>query len=246
VVLIGSIALYRINKEKILIEKKHELNRLDHLAFIGEMSTRIAHEIKNPLASLQAGIQLLESNLVQNEKTKDYFQKLTSEVQRVDRIVKGLLSYSREEQLSKKETDFLQLVEKVVTLNKQSIKDKKISWIIDGDDKNFIVTIDPLKIEQVIWNLILNAVQSIKEEGEIRASMVNSTPDRIQCIISDSGTGMTKEVQNKIFKPFFSTKSQGTGLGLAITKKIIIAHEGQIDINSKPGEGTTVKITLPR
>jgi signal transduction histidine kinase len=246
VVLIGSIALYRINKEKILIEKKHELNRLDHLAFIGEMSTRIAHEIKNPLASLQAGIQLLESNLVQNEKTKEYFQKLTSEVQRVDRIVKGLLSYSREEQLSKKDTDIRQLVEKVVALNKQSIKDKKISWTVNGDDKNFVVTIDPLKMEQVIWNLILNAVQAIKEEGEIKVSIVNSSPDLIQCIISDSGTGMTEEVQNKIFKPFFSTKSQGTGLGLAITKKIVVAHGGKININSKPGEGTTVKISLPR
>jgi signal transduction histidine kinase len=246
VVLIGSIALYRINKEKILIEKKNELNRLDHLAFIGEMSTRIAHEIKNPLASLQAGIQLLESNLAQDEKTTEYFQKLTSEVKRVDRIVKGLLSYSREEQLSKKETDIRPLVEKVVALNEQGIKDKKITWTVDADDKNFFVRIDPLKMEQVFWNLILNAVQAIKEEGEIKIWIGNNSKDHIHCIISDTGSGMTEETYKKIFKPFFSTKSQGTGLGLSITKKIILAHEGQIDIDSKPGEGTKVKITLPR
>jgi signal transduction histidine kinase len=246
VVLIGSIALYRINKEKILIEKKHELNRRDHLAFIGEMSTRIAHEIKNPLASLQAGIQLLESNLVQDEKTTDYFQKLTSEVQRVDRIVKGLLSYSREEQLSKKEVDIVPLIEKVVALNKQSVTDKNIKWTVESDDKNCLLLIDPLKMEQVFWNLILNAVQSIKNEGEIKASIKNNSADHLICIISDSGSGMSEEVQKKIFQPFFSTKSQGTGLGLAIIKKIIVAHEGQIDIKSNPGEGTTVKITLPK
>jgi signal transduction histidine kinase len=246
VVILGSIALYRVNKEKILIEKKNELNRRDHLAFIGEMSTRIAHEIKNPLASLQAGIQLLESNLPQDEKTTEYFQKLTSEVQRVDRIVKGLLSYSREEQLNKKETDIHTLIEKVVALNRQSIGDKKIIWTVDSKEKNIIVKIDPLKMEQVFWNLILNSVQAIKEEGEIKVSFSNNLPDYIHCVISDSGSGMSEDVKNKIFKPFFSTKSQGTGLGLAITKKIIIAHDGQIDIDSKPGEGTTVKITLPR
>ena len=246
VVILGSIALYKINKEKILIEKKHELNRREQLAFIGEMSTRIAHEIKNPLASLQAGIQLLESNLPEDEKTTEYFQKLTSEVQRVDRIVKGLLSYSREEQLNKKETDIRSLIEKVVGLNKQSIKDKKITWSVESNAKNCYLKIDPLKMEQVFWNLILNAVQAIKEEGEIKLSLSNNSPGHFQFIISDSGSGMPEEIQDKIFRPFYSTKSQGTGLGLAITQKIILAHEGSIHIDSKPEEGTTVTITLPR
>ncbi len=246
VVSLGSIALYRINKEKIMIEKKHEMNRRDHLAFIGEMSTRIAHEIKNPLASLQAGIQLLESNLPEDEKTAEYFHKLTSEVRRVDRIVKGLLSYSREEQLNKKSTDLTALVEKVVDLNKQSIKNKIINWKVSSDTKNTMAKIDPLKIEQVFWNLILNSTQAIKQEGLIKISISNNSADSIHCIIEDSGAGMTEEVQKKIFQPFFSTKSQGTGLGLAITKKIILAHDGEIKINSKPGEGTTVYITLPR
>jgi two-component system sensor histidine kinase AtoS len=229
-----------------MIEKKHEINRRDHLAFIGEMSTRIAHEIKNPLASLQAGIQLLESNFPEDKKTAEYFHKLTSEVRRVDRIVKGLLSYSREEQLSRKKTDIVSLVEKVVALNKQGVKDKKINWKIESEDKNTVAKIDPLKIEQVFWNLLLNSTQAIKQEGLIKISIGNNSPDSIHCIIEDSGTGMTEEVQKKIFQPFFSTKSQGTGLGLAITKKIILAHDGEIKIISKPGEGTTVHITLPR
>ncbi len=246
VVILGSIALYRINKEKIMIEKKHEINRRDHLVFIGEMSTRIAHEIKNPLASLQAGIQLLESNLPEDKKTAEYFHKLTSEVRRVDQIVKGMLSYSREEQLSRKKTDIVSLLEKVVALNKQGVKDKKINWKIESEDNNTVAKIDPLKIEQVFWNLLLNSTQAIKQEGLIKISIGNNSPDSIHCIIEDSGTGMTEEVQKKIFQPFFSTKSQGTGLGLAITKKIILAHDGEIKINSKPGEGTTVHITLPR
>ena len=85
-----------------------------------------------------------------------------------------------------------------------------------------------------------------KKEGKIKISFDNNSKDSIQCVISDTGSGMTQETREKVFKPFFSTKSQGTGLGLAITKKIILAHEGQINIDSKPGEGTKVKITLPR
>jgi signal transduction histidine kinase len=246
VVILGSIALYRINKEKILIEKRNELNRRDHLAFIGEMSTRIAHEIKNPLASLQAGIQLLESNLPQDEKTTEYFKKLTSEVERVDRIVKGLLSYAREEQLHKKKTDLVPLIEKVVTLNKHAVKDKHIDWKIESADNSAEAKIDPQKIEQVFWNLILNSVQAIKGDGHIIISIGNHSNTMVQCTISDSGAGISDDVQKKIFRPFYSTKSQGTGLGLAISKKIITAHGGEIDIKSKSGEGTTVNITLPR
>ena len=237
------IVLHDVTEMKI---RERETTRREHLAFIGEMSTRIAHEIKNPLASLQAGIQLLESNLPTDKKTKEYFKKLTSEVLRVDRIVKGLLSYAREEQLSKKKTNLVNLVQKVVDLNKQSVGNKKIEWQVHFEGDNPEAHVDPLKFEQVIWNLIINSLQSIEKEGLIDIKIQDGFPDRISCIISDSGSGFSEMVQKKLFQPFFSTKSQGTGLGLAITKKIINAHDGTIEVSSELNKGTTVRILLPR
>ena len=226
--------------------KERENSHREHLAFIGEMSTRIAHEIKNPLASLQAGIQLLESNLPQDVETQEYFSKLTSEVQRVDGIVKGLLSYSREDQLELKQTDLMELVKGIVELNKQAVTDKKILWSIELEGKDSVVRVDTQKIEQVIWNLIINAIQAINQKGEIDITIENSRPDVVQLIISDNGIGISEENLMKLFQPFYSTKSHGTGLGLAISKKIITAHGGDIEIESNKNKGTRVIIRLPK
>jgi len=246
--LLGSKIAYQLVAHDITEMKirEREDSRRNHLAFIGEMSTRIAHEIKNPLASLQAGIQLVESNLPDDEDTHEYFHRLTGEVHRVDRIVKGLLSYAREESLSRKNTDIAEIVTRVVDLNKQGVHDKKIDWKVDIDGEDKTIFIDPQKIEQVLWNLIVNSVQAISREGNIKISIKNNHPDLLQLIIADSGEGISPDNQEKIFQPFFSTKSQGTGLGLPISKKIISAHGGQIAVKSEQGKGTKVYITLPR
>ncbi len=246
--LLGSKIAYQLVVHDITEMKirEREDSRRRHLAFIGEMSTRIAHEIKNPLASLQAGIQLVESNLPDDEDTHEYFSRLTGEVHRVDRIVKGLLSYAREDSLNRKNTDLAGVVTRVVDLNRQSVRDKNIDWKVDIDSGNTTIFIDFQKIEQVLWNLIVNSVQAISGDGSIKISIKNNHPDFLQLIIADSGEGISNENLEKIFQPFFSTKSQGTGLGLAISKRIISAHAGQIAVKSKQGKGTKVYITLPR
>ena len=237
------LVVHDITEMKI---REREDSRQKHLAFIGEMSTRIAHEIKNPLASLQAGIQLVESNLPDDEETHEYFSRLTGEVHRVDRIVKGLLSYAREEHLSKKNTNIAELVTRVVDLNKQSLNEKHIDWSVNINGNNTIIYIDPQKMEQVFWNLIVNSVQAITDKGNINILIKDSSSELLQLVIADNGEGISAENQEKIFQPFFSTKSQGTGLGLAISKKIISAHGGQIAIKSERGKGTKVYISLPR
>lgn len=226
--------------------REREASRREHLAFIGEMSARIAHEIKNPLASLQAGIQLVESNLPGDKETKEYFQRLTGEVHRVDRIVKGLLSYAREEQISRKKTVMFDLVNRVVELNKQAINGKEIKWTITNKGNGGTAMVDPQKIEQVMWNLIGNALQSIPKSGEINIILSETEPEIFRIIVSDTGEGISPDNLEKMFQPFFSTKAQGTGLGLAISKKIILAHGGLINVESEKLVGTQVTIDLPR
>ena len=246
VILLGGIALYRINKERVAFQKKQEDSRREHLAFIGEMSTRIAHEIKNPLASLQTGIQLLESNLPENTATKEYFSRLTGEVERVDRIVKGLLTYAGEEHLQKKATNLAELAQRVVDLNRQSSNDKQITWRVNSNGTDVVATVDAQRIEQVLWNLIINAMHAISDSGDITIEVIGDAKGMVNLIVADNGSGIPSHVLEKLFKPFFSTKSQGTGLGLAISKKIIEAHGGSITITSEAGQGTEVTISLPR
>ncbi len=224
--------------------REREMSRKEHMAFIGEMSTRIAHEIKNPLASLQTGIQLLESNLPSDPETGEYFQRLTGEVQRVDRIVKGLLSYAREDELEMYPSNLRDLIERVIELLKPTINDRKIRWLMTYKTDIENVRMDAQKIEQVFWNLLINAAQAIEHEGRIQVE-VNSNDDILRISISDNGRGMSIETQAKLFQPFFSTKSQGTGLGMAISRKIIQAHGGRIDVKSIPDQGTTIHITIP-
>lgn len=244
IVLLGSLGFYRINKRRLEMEKNDEQRRRNHLAFIGEMSTRIAHEIKNPLASLQTGIQLLESTLKMDDDSREYFQRLTSEIRRVDDIVKGLLSYSREEQLNKTETDIALLLLHVVELIKPTIKESEIDWRLDLPDSQYTVSIDAQKIEQVLWNLLINAIQAVGKKGIIEVRLRKEKKAKVKITIRDNGCGISEQHLPKVFQPFFSTRSQGTGLGLAICQKIIQAHNGSIKIKSAVHEGTKVKIII--
>ncbi len=243
-VLLGSMAFYKIAKKHIELEKEKQLRHQEHLAFIGEMSTRIAHEIKNPLASLQTGIQLVESTLEMDEETHEYFKRLTGEIHRVDEIVKGLLAYARDEQIKRIKTDLTALVQNVIRLIQPTIKDKSIEWKLSIPSSRIMLMADEQKMEQVLWNLIINAVQAVKDSGQIEIILQKEKNKKIHIKIIDNGCGISGKNLSKIFQPFFSTQSQGTGLGLAISKKIIQAHGGRIRVESKVGHGTCVEIIL--
>ncbi len=245
IVFSGSLAIYRINKRRLEMEKEKQTRQQEHLALIGEMSTRIAHEIKNPLASLQTGIQLLESTLEMDEESHNYFKRLTDEVRRVDGIVKGLLAYTREEQLSLNRTDLTRLIHTVVDLIQPTIKDKTVVWKLKLPPQPLFLMVDAQKMEQVLWNVLINAIQALDEQGEITISLNRDAQNRVLLEIRDNGHGIPARDLEKVFQPFYSSRSQGTGLGLAISRKIIRAHRGQLSIESRQGTGTCVRITLP-
>ena len=250
-----------ISLSRLLIEKKvayqgiiHDVTKTrqlereraqrEHLAVIGEMSARIAHEIKNPLASIQTGIQLLESQVAKDKTQKSFYERLRGEIQRVDSILKGLLTYAREEHFNFKTMEIVPLIDRFSELVKPTLKKHDLHLQMQLADNLPQVKIDEQKIEQVLWNVFLNAIQA-SEPGKNIFLNLNQKNHSIILQISDEGGGIAESQLKKIFQPFFSTRTQGSGLGLPISKKIIEKHGGRISVTSEPGKGTTFTIELP-
>ncbi len=241
---IGAVLINRINNKLLRAKMEREQEQQKHLAIIGAMAARIAHEIKNPLASIQTGIQLLESQLQNGEPQKSYYERLRNEIQRVDKILKGLLSYAREEQLDARLTDITSLIKRFVAVITPTLEKQGLVLETQIDANLPQVWLDELKMEQVLWNIMLNASQASKSGGRIFLKIANKTRG-LEIRIQDEGTGIPESNRQKIFQPFFSTRPHGTGLGLPISQKIVELHRGKITIDSKEGVGTTVVIYLP-
>ncbi len=222
-----------------------EMKRREKMATIGELSSNIAHEIRNPLASLKSSVEMLKEDSV----PKNYKMKLMdialNEMERLDRIIKDFLTYSRPTQPEFKRFDIHGLLDDIIELlinieqNKGRVHIKKnYNGIIE-------VSADPQKMRQVFWNLGLNAVESMPEGGNLIIA-TKDMDEHIGITFKDFGLGIQEEDIDKIFFPFFTTKEHGTGLGLAIAYRIIEEHNGKIQVESSPGGGTTVDILLPK
>jgi len=223
------------------LEREREQRK--HLALLGEMAARIAHEIKNPLASIQTGIQLLESKIADDNELKSYYQRLRREIQRVDAILKGLLFYARDEKLNTRLTPIEPLILRFQELVRPMIQKHRLKLEVKLEKDLPPVLIDEHKMEQVLWNICLNSIQASKPSGRIILSALHHN-NGVDIKVTDEGSGIPENMMNKIFQPFFSTRTQGSGLGLAISKKIVQLHGGQMMIESKLNQGTTVTIHL--
>ncbi len=221
-----------------------ELKHKETLAAIGEISANMAHEIRNPLASLKGSIEMLKEGTL----TKDHGAKLMnialSEMDRLNTIITDFLTYSRPKDLEFFRFDLHSMLDEIIeliksaTMNTDTITIKK-----DFSGENVIVA-DPQKLRQVFLNLGMNAVESMTAGGEVAISTRN-LKDTVLISVKDSGTGIPKENLKDIFFPFFTTKDRGTGLGLSIAYRIVEEHKGKITVKSVPGQGTTFSVVLP-
>ena len=239
-----------IQKARLLETQK---SRYDHLATqteklsaLGRMAAGIAHEINNPLA----GILLYSSNMskkVPNDSPlKEGLEIISHEAMRCRDIIQELLEFSREREAQKKMTDVNQVMAKALAVVGNELHLNHIEL-----EKNFASELpesmlDQNQVEQVLINLLLNAIQSINERGEITVTTRTiSKGKRIQVEVTDSGKGISDEYISRVFEPFFSTKPNGTGLGLSVSYGIMKGHQGTIDIQSSLGEGTKVILEFP-
>lgn len=218
--------------------------RSQSLATLGEMAASIAHQIKNPIAAINGVLQLLCDEVPAKDPRQEIFRELGERTSRLEKTVKHLLSLARPWSPDKQRFDLLEVVQHVSELMKREEAFQNIRFSYRGRVSGDVL-LDLMLFEEVLRNVLSNSAQAMPGGGRIRFTL-GETPERVVVRISDSGPGMNEEVQNRLFRPFFTTKSQGTGLGLYICKRIMEAHGGSIRVESEAGRGTDVELQLPK
>ncbi len=222
-----------------------ELKKSDRLVALGELSARIAHEIRNPLASISGSVQLIAQGKSIIEKDKRLLDIVLRETDRLNELIKDFLAYARPIQPTSEPINVKMLLTDILTLVSSDKRFNDIVFINECNE-NLTIYADSNQIEQVFWNLFVNAADAMPDGGEIRIDGYELKSFNKVCInISDNGTGMKSEEINMVFEPFFTTKINGTGLGLATVYRIIEAHGGKITLNSQINSGSTFSIFLP-
>jgi len=230
-------------KQELKITQEH-LKRVEKMAVMDEMISGIAHEIKNPLASLSGSIQFLREDTIPGSSEDKLMQIILRETNRLKNIVDDIQLFAKPRADNAIEMKIADAIEETVELFlNDPERNKQINFIMNLD-KDIRVFIDPTHFTQILWNLLKNATQSIKGPGEIKIYLRPSRNNRVHLTIVDTGSGINQKDLTHIFDPFYTTKPEGTGLGLSIIHRLIDTYNGMIDFESTPGKGTIFTILL--
>jgi two-component system NtrC family sensor kinase len=242
--IIGAIEVSRditrdINRQKSLMNQ-------EKLVSVGRLSAGVAHEINNPLTTILTTAMLLQEDLEKDNPLNEELTVITNEALRCRKIVTSLLNFARQTEPERKLHNINNIIKESISLTRKqaAFKDIMVHHDLFEELPEFLV--DKGQIEQVIINLILNAVEATEPGDEILVSTGCSKDAQVaEIYVSDNGSGISQKHLDKIFDPFFTTKEHGTGLGLDITHGIIEQHDGMIAVESKEGKGTTFLVRIP-
>ena len=230
--------------KKIFTLHKIQLGYADRLASTGEIAASVAHEIKNPIAGIVGALQIIKKDYPESNPKHEIIDEMLSQLARMNQSINDLLSYARPKPPELSSVRVHEIVERTLTLLSHLLEKNNITIETHLNASDARIFADTKQIQQVLWNILLNAVQAIEKDGIISISTLKQG-DNVHIVVKDSGAGISDEHRSNIFKPFYTTKHKGTGLGLPICKQIIEEHRGNIVIDTIVGAGTTVKITLP-
>jgi signal transduction histidine kinase len=253
---IGAVMFF---KDLTRVEQLEERERLrDRLASLGEMAAGIAHELKNPLAGIEVMAGLLRRQVPASKDAQSLLADIISEAKLANAIVVEMLEFVRPIRLQVERTDVAEVLQQAITLAESKAARGAVAVDVQIADRLPMLEVDQHQLCQVFVNLIANAFDALDGKGRVAiaatvgsideepafAQAQASTPT-VVIEVSDNGPGVPQDLTDRIFNPFFTTKPQGTGLGLAIVRKIVDAHDGQIDLDSSPEKGTRFRVTLP-
>lgn len=233
--------------EILLVEDVTEIERMkerlkidEKLRAMGEMALKIAHEIKNPLASMELFASMLLGEL-KDIKHRGYVEQICTGIKNINRIVSNLLSYTRPKTLTLKRQFLKDVVNEVLEFMSPTFGNIEVTF---QEEERLESKFDPHLVSLAIMNLLTNAKEAVGRNGYIRITLKEEGSYKILSVL-DNGCGMDEETVKNIFNPFFTTKENGLGLGLFIVYNIVKAHRGEIEVSSNPGKGTEFRIFLP-
>jgi signal transduction histidine kinase len=230
-------------KMKVL---RSEVERQRRLAYLGEIAGNLAHEIRNPLNTINMNIQLLDEKLSSaDEKTREKLSRIRSEIIRLDGILTSFLKFARPPRLAIEKVDITEVLSKLIEFFGPEVENAGQHLRLDIREEIPPIRGDPEQLRQLFLNLLLNARDASSGSGEIIIS-AHKTARRVHVSVSDSGCGIEKNQLERIFEPYITNRDKGTGIGLAIVRRVAMDHNGSIRVESTVGKGTTFTVSLPR
>jgi signal transduction histidine kinase len=222
-----------------------QLQTADRLAAISRISGGVAHEVKNPLNAILLHVEVARTRLKQGEAdVSPQMEVISREILRLDRVVKTFLDFTRPVELKYRVVPLRDVVREIEELTRPQAEAAKVRMTVEPGSDGVDVRVDRDMFKQALLNVVVNAIQSMKDGGELRLEC-SSAGDTAEIRIVDTGPGIPPELRDKVFRLYFTTKQGGSGIGLAMTFRIVQLHDGTIDFNSEPGKGTTFVIRLP-
>lgn len=240
---------YVYNFQDLTEEKRREADyrAKDRMATLGRMAAGVAHEIRNPLASIAGSVKLLRSIANLDDDQAKLIAIVSQESERLNKLVSDFLVYSRDQRFDFRRTDLGNLLDETLTLLRHHPQfgphfrlERKFPR------QPVVISADPDKLRQVFWNICDNSLKAMPEGGSLTIHIEEPSDKKVRVTVEDTGVGFTEAQLEKLFEPFQSGFSGGTGLGLAIVYQIIYGHQGSIRVESKPGKGARFLIELPR
>lgn len=237
------------NQAEMIIAIEEQLRRAERMSALGELSTVLAHEIRNPLGSIKGTAEILRDDFRPGDRKYEFLEILIKEADRLNRVVEDFLGLARPLPVERESCDMVAEVAEIVTLMKGEAASRGVALRMTPASLP-PVRGDRERLRQVLLNLVLNAIQATGRGGSVTISTRplparDEGPAGIEIAFADTGAGIPRENLARIFQPFFTTRPGGTGLGLAIAQRIIESHGGTIDAESEPGRGTTFRVRLP-
>ena len=234
------------NLRQKISQLEHTQTRLvqsEKLASIGEMSAAVAHGLRNPLASLRAAAQVVRHH-PSSPSSGEYLDAIIEEVDRLDRRISHLLSFSRPAPFHPMNESVPRLIEGLLPAFSEALRERRVSLQLDMPRDLPEVRVDPMQLEQAVVEIISNALDAMPEGGKLRIGAELNGNGEVAIEIADTGAGIPENVLPSVCEPFFTTRVEGTGLGLAIAKRYVEQNGGRLEITSRPG-CTTVRLWLP-
>jgi signal transduction histidine kinase len=233
-------------------DRMRRLYRAERLATVGELAASVAHEIRNPMTAIRSTVQYLLREFDDGNPKRELVQGVIAEVDRIDRIVDGLLSLTRRAEFTPSKISLAHLIGQSLLLIRAQAQEQAIEIIWPPPQEAYVMA-DAAQLKQLTLNLVMNAIQAMPNGGRlqidlsVRSQVIGLPGEREWAVISisDTGCGIPPEIMDRVFDPFFTTKPGGTGLGLSTCYAIVKQHDGDLEIKSQANEGATVNVRLP-